>query len=364
MLAAWVPVLVASWRRLHGLPVDGPWGEADLDRAAREVARFSAGPEGIRALVGRPYLEDDALMAAYLLHWWPTSYRQTASLLARMPGLVAPGTRVLDLGCGPGPVSAAVRDVGAWVEGADHTPNARRVYEAMLGARAWPRDLRAGPPPNAPAVDIVWAGHVLHELHPPSRDAVHRRVEVVSAWMAGCAPAGRFVLVEPATRSSNAEVLALRDALAQAGWTMEGPCLMNAPCPLRPTGSACHATVSSVEPPLLSAIARRAALPRGEVGFSWLVARPPGAPAAGARAGWRVVSEPMTNRAGRIRRVVCGPSGRSTLSTPAALQAPWRPMWDGLTRGDLVAVEGAEVREGGLGLIDASRLQLLAFEAR
>ncbi len=364
MLAAWVPMLVASWRRLHGLSAEEPWGEADLERAAREVARFSAGPEGIRALVGRPYLEDDALMAAYLLHWWPTSYRQTASLLARMPGLVGPGTRVLDLGCGPGPVSAALLVVGAWVEGADHTPNARRVYEAMLGARAWPRDLRAGPPADAPKVDGVWAGPVLHELHPPSRDAVLRRVEVVSAWMAGCAPEGRFVLVEPATRANNAEVLALRDALATAGWTLEGPCLTNAPCPLRPIGAACHATVVRPEPPLLSAIARRAALPRAEVGFSWLVARPPGVTSERSREGFRVVSEPMTNRAGRTRRVVCGPQGRATLSTPSSLDAPWRATWDALSRGDVVAVQGAEAREGGLGLVASSRLQTLAAESR
>ncbi|MFM2161357.1 MAG: hypothetical protein RLZZ383_869, partial [Pseudomonadota bacterium] len=130
------------------------------------------------------------------------------------------------------------------------------------------------------------------------------------------------------------------------------------------TGAACHATVMSSEPPLLSAIARRAALPRADVGFSWLVARPPGVAASRPLHGFRVVSEAMTNRAGRTRRVVCGAGGRSTLSTPVALDAAWRPAWDALSRGDVVAVEGAESREGGLGLVASSRLTTLASESR
>jgi hypothetical protein len=104
---------------------------------------------------------------------------------------------------------------------------------------------------------------------------------------------------------------------------------------------------------LVAQTARRAGIDKRELPFTWLVLKPSGAPPADP-ALVRVVSEPLLNKAGRRRVVVCGTAGRFSLSAPG----PYRsPAWIHVGRGQALRVVDPEPRDGGgWGLGPATRL--------
>jgi len=78
---------------------------------------------------------------------------------------VAPGERILDLGCGAGEFSAALAAAGARPVGVDVAAEAlRRAAERMpeLDLRLWPE--RDPLPLEDASVDTVWAGEVIEHV--------------------------------------------------------------------------------------------------------------------------------------------------------------------------------------------------------
>jgi len=106
---------------------------------------------------------------------------------------VAPGTRVLELGCGTGSFTRLFLDCGADVTAMDgsHRMLARAERKASSAAFAQ-IDLRAFQAPTGTRFDMVFFGFVLHELDRTVRAALWR--EAVRCL----APKGRVVVVDHA----------------------------------------------------------------------------------------------------------------------------------------------------------------------
>jgi SAM-dependent methyltransferase len=228
MMDAWTPELWAAWRRLVGSPVDRrPPTGPELARAAAAVQRLSAGLGGARTKAGHTYMDDPELLGAYLLHWWPISYLQACSALDLAGVAMGSRGRALDLGCGPGPASAALRDRGLDVMGLDHSARALDVRRALMPepSRVWNGEV--DPLPDGPW-DVVWLGHVVNELFKRQPDRQVRRVGLLRQIGATLSPRGRVFIVEPAAHALNAELLALRDALLADGWFVHAPCFTQA----------------------------------------------------------------------------------------------------------------------------------------
>jgi hypothetical protein len=134
--------------------------------------------------------------------------------------------------------------------------------------------------------------------------------------------------------------------VVQAGWTVEGPCFFQGGCPARAANAACHDVLKWKVPHLVAQTARRAGIDKRELPFTWLLVSPNPAPEADPQV-IRVVSDPMLNKAGRRRVVVCGSTGRFSLSAPGAYRAPG---WLALGRGQALRIVNPEQREGGWGL--------------
>jgi SAM-dependent methyltransferase len=347
---------VPLWRQLTGRP-PGPPHLTPEERAVvvRGIKKLSAGFGGGRNIAGQRYLDDPALLGAYLLFFGPISERQAASALRRS-GISALEGRALDVGTGAGSVARALvaKGIGEAV-GLDHSDAAVRLAKAWVGPALTPRTWTPDMPfPDGP-FRMVSFGHVLNELWKREPDRTARRVALIERAAARLSADGQIFVLEPATHAINREMLELRDALAGAGWRIDAPCIRQEFCPALAAGVACHADVPGAADREHETLARLARLPKETLAYGWLLIRPPGPLTVDPR-DVRVVSERLRNKAGRERFVVCGVAGHFSLS---AAPSHRDPAWRALRRGDAVRVVEPEVRESGWGLQAGTRLERL-----
>ena len=114
-----MPRLLAAWRlgrRGRGARRGGPRPPPDrllgdeLADVARAVEKLSKGLTRDRALAGARYMDEEALLGAYLLFYWPTSYLQARGVLSELPAAVAGGRERGELMLpGPGIVGEAMK---------------------------------------------------------------------------------------------------------------------------------------------------------------------------------------------------------------------------------------------------------------
>jgi len=429
-LEARLPALAELWRaEISG---GGPKGTgstlspAEVESAGAALLRLQRGLTGERGLAGEPYMDDSRLLGAYLLYYWPVSYLEASLALATLAasGRAAP-RRVLDLGAGPGPLSAAALDLGAeelcLVDSSARAldlagrllgpaprpgerPGARsegRRPDAGLGARSegrGPDSPRPGAPRSAAGrgakalsafrldleaegaaaalppgpFDAVLMGRAVNELWKGREDRLERRLALLEAAQARLAPGGFLLVLEPAVLLSSREALELRDRLVTKGAPILGPCLGQGPCPALAAGPghSCHGEYPWSPPEPVASLARRAGLDRSSVKTAWFAAGRPGdtspgahkaAPSVGApreaaspREGAGpggviralVVSEPMLNKAGRTRYLLCGEEGRRAFSAAKDDGRAQAAGFRTLGRYDIVRITRPEARPG------------------
>jgi SAM-dependent methyltransferase len=383
-------LLLAAWR---AQPAQGVGSRAqgtalsseELYSVSRRVRELSRGLTRERALAGERYLSDPALLGAYLLHFWPVSYAQALLCveMLRRSGRPAPA-RVLDLGAGPGPVSLALLDAGASrVTACDRSAAAlslaRRIAAARgheIATRQWDAVKSTGLPSGP--FDLIAICHTLNELWSGHHDRIELRVELIRRLGAELAPEGRILIIEPALMSTAQEAIRVRDGLAGRGFSVEMPCIWQQSCPALPE-STCHGEFDWRPPAEMVRLAHAARIGRETLKMAWFVLKKEGS--AGAAAGksavtatagsevpppalpdgglYRVVSEPLLSKSGRIRYLVCGPLGRFALSAPRDCRGGGvRPFFT-MARGDGIRFEGARQRETGWGLDSGSRVDII-----
>ena len=317
-------------------------------------------------------MDDDRLLGAYLLYYWPVSYLQARGVISE---LRARPRRVLNLGSGPGPVAFAALDAGAAeVVAADRSPRALAAATALareageaLSTREWnpTRSLPLAQLAAGRKFDLVSMGHVLNELW-KGQDEDARRAALLEEALDLVAPGGSLLVIEPALRETSRALLRVRDLLVSRGVAVRAPCLFRGSCPaLTRETDWCHAE-RPVEPPnLVAQIARAAGLRREAVKMSYLVLAPRGEVWAEPSPGrlFRIVSEPLVGK-GRLRYMGCGPEGRIGLSLQGKHVADGNRCFENLLRGDVVAVTGGEPRGDGLALDATSEVRVVAAAGR
>ena len=341
------------------------------ERVAAALLSLQRGLTSGRRLAGAPYMDDGELLGAYLLYYWPVSYLQVSLALA---SIGRPPGRVLDLGAGPGPATAACVDQGATmallVDGSARAlALAKGLLEAPgLGIETMQGDFEASGLEEGRAFDTIVASHLLNELWKDQPDRIERRLSFIEGQARGLASEGFLLIVEPALLATSRENLALRDALAAKGWRILAPCPHSLPCPLFASGDqrSCHGETAWSPGEPMASLARRAGLDRSSVKASWFAASPPKQPQAApapsspdGRDGARVVSDGLLNKAGRQRYLLCSERGLSSLSAARDSRIARESGFLGLGRYDRIAVVGGEKRENGIGLIETSELRLL-----
>jgi SAM-dependent methyltransferase len=385
--------LAALEKLALGAPAGGM--QAAIANAGAALKSLQRGLTGDRNLAGERYFSEADFLKAYLLYYWPVSYVQVTMALEelRSRGELPRIRRILDIGAGPGPASFAAIDAAA--EDAAAVANVTLVdwnAEALEAARRLAaigalgsialetieRDLEADPRLEGGPYDLIVACHSVNELWKGSAAALDRRAALLSQACGLLAEGGIILVVEPSATVTSRPALALRDRLlakaavdsgsegvsGSEGGTLRcaGPCPGSYPCPIAAAGGerSCHSTWPWTPPPLVADLARAAGLDRDSAKATWFalkqepaasVAAVIAAPRLGEQGGapalaGRVVSEPMLNKAGRVRYILCTASGLATLSAKLEDPTAQESGFLALRRGDCLRASGLERREG------------------
>ncbi|MCX7787667.1 MAG: class I SAM-dependent methyltransferase [Spirochaetes bacterium] len=392
---AYLSILLEAWQGNSS-----PLQKEDLFRISQRVRQISRGLTGVRQLAGSFYLEDPISLGAYLLYYWPISYRAASFILSSILPRLKKSYTALDIGAGAGPFTLALIDHGVkTVVACDRNAKTlnllkRIAYRRNVSISTYLIDLEKGSALPKGLFPIITLGNLLNELWKDDPDRIRRRFLFVKSLLSSLEPEGRIVILEPALSSTSKELLQVRDLLTSDGTLfIEAPCFRQENCPALPEGT-CHVEVPWEPPSLVREIGRRARVSdRRSVKFSYLILRPSGSLSntstplslSNGPEGLphRVVSDPLTSKSGRVRYLVCGPCGRFPLSAekkkiqnlserkPGSLIPPRRggclsldpyTVFFSLKRGDVVVFQGVEKRETGYGIREGSKLRILNRE--
>lgn len=347
-------------------------------------AKLQKGLTGERSLIGESYMDDAEMLGAYLDYYWPVSRAQASRALSVSAASCerAGGFRkVIDVGSGPGPVAAAFIDRG--VKELTLVDQSRRALDLAL--RELPKrcangslhleiataDISAPDPADIPLwgkADCVSFGHSLNELWAGLPDRIRRRADLLDLYAGSLADGGFVLVIEPALLATSRDLLAVRNLLVERGWRVIAPCCGRAAlsCPALEAGKnqTCHDEIEWTPPPAVASLARAHGLDKESLKMTWFMLAPPRtarslAPENFAGQGsFRVVSDSMLNKGGRVRRLICGAAGRFPLSVAQGHADESRSGFERLKRGDEIFVVEPESRENGWGVGGETKIEI------
>src|SRR5258707_623261 len=206
-----MPRLLAAWRRARRSPPGPPdrLAPGELREVARAVQQLSQGLTRERSLAGSRYMDDPALLGAYLLFFWPVSYAQARQVMGELPHLSG---AALDLASGPAPLAFAALDAGVReVTVADRSTTAlaaarELAVDAGEALRIRQVDLTGAKPGQSDVggpFDLISIGHGLNELYPSRPDAPERRAAMLDSWMGLLKEGGSLLIIDPALQEKD-----------------------------------------------------------------------------------------------------------------------------------------------------------------
>jgi SAM-dependent methyltransferase len=378
-----IRTLISLWRTTKSTDT---LSAKEVKTVGNALLSLQRGLTGDRLLAGTGYMDDDAFLGAYLLYYWPVSYMQTtlaASCNPRAFHASGQGTiRILDIGSGPGPASAALADylprILPDMHGAEFTlvDSSRSALE--LAAKILKSCTVCGKTPQVNThnanlerpegiefcsgmYDIILMSHALNELWKNDKNKLVKRHAFLENAAEHLSPSGILFVVEPALLETSRSLLAVRDMLCSQGFSISAPCTGCAPCshacPALAAGPShtCHAEIPwhPVEP--VASLAKTAGLDRDSVKMSFFIAQKNHAEMAEPQntdslniqkdvITARVVSEGMLNKSGRIRFLLCNGQSRFAFSAKNGDAGAKSAGFFNLRRYDLVEVSMPELR--------------------
>ncbi len=389
----------------------------NLQRAAQNVVELQRGLTGSRALAGNGYMQKGASLQAYLLYYWPVSYAQTKAALQKAPRFFervaeisgSAGTfgnagtaskakkraiRVLDLGSGPAPASCSLADLAQGRgeqnmafefclcdSSGDALSLGKKILEAAYAKNASVETRVCNlenifQPKNGAAFldgkkfDFIIASHSLNELWKGQKKRGEKIAALLKNLSACLDDGGLMLLMEPALLATSRALIEARDSLIASGLKVASPCLQSAsPCPaLENLNATCHAQFDWEMPQIVADLAALAGLNRADVKMTYFVFGRNGSQCQEVvqdqKVAALVVSEPMLNKAGRVRYVLCDGKRRFTLSAKNGDPNAAAQGFFDLKRYDKIKIAGAQVRSQkgeplSLGFDENTRLEFL-----
>jgi len=378
--------------------------------AFRELQR---GLTGERALIGESYMDNPEMLRSYLDYYWPVSREQARYALRFAPYAVRTLIDI-GSGPGPvaaaflasGTEKAVLIDQSRKALELALLELPLRCGAEKEKISTFVADISSPDASSIPywgEADCVSFGHSLNELFAGADDRIERRAALLESYSRALAGGGFILIIEPALLSTSRDLLAVRNLLVERGWRVIAPCpgRVALACPALDAGEShtCHEEIAWIMPAETASLAKKLKLDKESLKMTWFLLRPPqGVKRVNAAIGvtgpgnvkamtcstgaesaksaisvtganpvpgssphpdsarppdaciCRVVSDPMLNKAGRIRRLLCGSEGRFPLSVQSGSPDEKRTGFDLLARGDYIRVQHPEIRENGWGI--------------
>ncbi len=226
------------------------------------LKKISAGFTSERTRIGE-YVSEQDLVSAYCSYYLPTNIPKLDFLLDQLPGAIIDQMKSLpfvDVGCGPGTYSVG------WLTKFQEAPAVHLVDQSSLmldQARKLIEGLGLSPKvatysPGVPPIDggVMLFGNSLNEM------GAKRGLELIDSL------GPEFViLIEPGTKQSFTEVLALRDALIKRELMPIYPCAKAFSCPLQGVDDWCHQVLRMTHAPEIERLSQLVSLDRKVMPF-------------------------------------------------------------------------------------------------
>lgn len=363
-LTAWFPHLIRLWRQQFGFRERQlSLAPSEIQRLARGVRVLSHGLTRERKLSGQDYFKDPNLLGAYLLFFWPVSYVQARYILKTHS--IRPES-VLELGSGAGPVGTACADFSKpRITFADRNPMILNLAQDLarqknLKGRTLLWNHKNPLPAKLPKFDLITFQHVLNELWQNDPKRIQKRLNLVKSLLPRLTPDGRMLFIEPALMATSRDLLLLRNKLLSEGLFMEGPCLYNQACPaLEKANDTCHMDFKWSPPRFLKTSIKSAGFKKKELKMIYFIFRTQPVSTSSDRYIFRIVSDKMLSKNGKIRFIGCHQEGRISLSLHPSETRPGNQGFLNLKRGDLIRITDLEKTKNGLKLQAGSRVKII-----
>jgi len=363
-LAGLFPYLIRLWRQQFGYREKQPYlTSSEIQRLSDGIRKLSRGLTRERELTGENYFKDPDLLGAYLLFYWPVSYMQAHYVLKNH--LIRPRS-VLELGSGAGPIGAACADLAIpKITFADRNPVILKIAQELarqknIKAQTLVWNPRKPLPAGLPQYDLITFQHVLNELWPGDPDRIQKRLKLIKSLLPRLTPSGRLLFIEPALMTTSRDLLLLRNRLIEEGLFIEAPCLFDKPCQaIEKANDTCHMDFKWSPPPFLKTGIRSAGFQKKELKMTYFIFKTQTVAADMAHQVFRIVSDRMLSKNGKIRFIACHQEGRISLSLPSVEAGPGNQDFLNLRRGDLIEVTDLERTENGFKLNADSRVKFI-----
>ncbi|MBR6154150.1 MAG: methyltransferase [Treponema sp.] len=380
-----IPTLLSLWR---GNKNTSPLNSRELSSVSQALLSLQRGLTGNRKLAGSGYMDNKDHLGAYLLYYWPVSYMQISyAINSCTPFLQYPESSdstvtILDIGSGPAPASMAICDLLSSITTnqievtlVDSSTKAMELAKRIYGddnpnvkVRTIKTDLQQGLPPVSTKFDIIVMSHSINELWKDKADKVERRSEFINHIAENLKPTSLLLISEPALLETSRSLIQVRDELIKNGFSVLSPCLKSHPCPVLSSGPnhTCHSEIqwNPCEP--VASIARSAKLDRESVKMTFFAfCKADSVPIQPDNASYRVVSDGMLNKSGRIRYLLCDGEKRIPLSAKNGDSNARQNGFFNLQRYDTVKIQSPEIRgdrnNHALGISDNTKLEIIPF---
>lgn len=381
-----IPTLLSLWR---GNKNTSPLNSRELSSVSQALLSLQRGLTGNRKLAGSGYMDNKDHLGAYLLYYWPVSYMQISYAINSCTLFLSSNSKssdstvtILDIGSGPAPASMAICDLLSSITTnqievtlVDSSTKAMELAKRIYGddnpnvkVRTIKTDLQQGLPPMSTKFDIIVMSHSINELWKDKADKVERRSEFINHIAENLNPTGLLLISEPALLETSRSLIQVRDELIKNGFSILSPCLKSHPCPVLSSGPnhTCHAEIqwNPCEP--VASIARSAKLDRESVKMTFFAfCKADSVPIQPDNVSYRVVSDGMLNKSGRIRYLLCDGEKRIPLSAKNGDSNARQNGFFNLQRYDTVKVQSPEIRgdsnNPALGISDNTKLEIIPF---
>jgi len=363
-LTTWYPHLIRLWRQQSRCPVkQHPLFPSEIQRLARGIRLLSHGLTRERKLPGQDYFNNPDLLGAYLLFYWPVSYMQAHYILKAHS--IRPAS-VLEVGSGAGPIGAACADFSKpEITFTDRNPLILKLAQSLakqknLKTRTLVWNPKKPLPDALPKFDLIAFQHLLNELWQNDPDRIEKRLNLVKSLAPRLNPAGRLLFIEPALMATSRDLLLLRNHLLSHGFFMEAPCLFNQACPaLEKANDTCHMDFKWSPPDFLKTSIRLAGFQKKELKMTYFIFRSQPVPQTPGQDVFRIVSDKMLSKNGKIRFIGCHQEGRISLSLQPSETRPGNQGFLNLKRGDLITITDLEKTETGFKLHADSGVKII-----